>query len=576
MPWLDPDELRVGLGCMRLTDAGVGRERALATIAAAAEAGITIFDTARAYGPSAAEAGQNERLVAHALRAAAKLDRVRVVSKGGMARRDAAWIPDGRARSLLADCEASLEALDGLGIDLYLLHAPDPRTPWATSLRALARLVDAGLVRRVGVANVNRPQLDTALDLAPISAVQVAISVVDDAALRGGLVARCAARGIEVIAHSPLGGPRRAAGLRRHAGLGAIAMRHLVSPQEAALAWLLDRSPNIVVIPGARRPETARSAALAASLRLDGADRAALSATQDAVRPRARPLRLGHDGDVVLVMGVPGAGKSRVAATYVDRGYDRLNRDARGGTLRDLAVALDASLAGGARRVVLDNTWLTRAQRNRVIVAAGNHGAGVRCLWLDTPLAQAQVNMVLRWLDRGGALPTPQELRSRAREPGMLSPVSQMRACRELEPPEVEEGFVSVERQPFVRADDSRMRGAVFIAAAAALHDGLAAVLSGTDAGAPALVFDWNPAGDDSALRAAAIRVASLRRDHVAAALCSHAAGPPRCWCRPPLPGLPLAFAREHDVNPSRSAVVGAGAAHRALATALGARYLAV
>ena len=112
-----------------------------------------------------------------------------------MARPKARWVPDGRAKAIRADCEASLVALDGLPIDLYLVHAPDPRTPWRTTLRALVRLVDEGLVRHVGVANVNRPQLDEALALAPIAAVQVGLSPFDDSALRGGVVERCAEAG---------------------------------------------------------------------------------------------------------------------------------------------------------------------------------------------------------------------------------------------------------------------------------------------------------------------------------------------------------------------------------------------
>src|SRR6476619_7330111 len=112
-----------------------------------------------------------------------------------MARPDGAWVPDGRAKAIRADCEASLAALDGVPIDLYLIHAPDTRTPWRTSVRALARLVDDGLVRRVGVANVTRTQLDEALELAPIAAVQIALSPFDDRALRGGVLARCAELG---------------------------------------------------------------------------------------------------------------------------------------------------------------------------------------------------------------------------------------------------------------------------------------------------------------------------------------------------------------------------------------------
>ena len=173
------------------TDEGADEQVALDTIAAAAESGMTVFDTAHAYGRGDSPLGQNERLLARALRACGADTKVRIVTKGGMTRARGGWVPDGRAKRIAGDCEASLAALDGLPIDLYLIHAPDPRTPWRTSVRALARLVDEGLVRRVGLSNVNRRQLDEALELAPISAVQVALSVVDDRALRGGVVERC-------------------------------------------------------------------------------------------------------------------------------------------------------------------------------------------------------------------------------------------------------------------------------------------------------------------------------------------------------------------------------------------------
>jgi aryl-alcohol dehydrogenase-like predicted oxidoreductase len=162
---------------MRLsTDETFDEELALETIAAAAEAGITVFDTARAYG-------DNELLLLRGLRRAGALASARIVTKGGMTRPGGHWVPDGRAKAIRADCEASLAALDGLPIDLYLVHAPDPRTTWRTTVRALATLHDEGLVRAVGLANVNRRQLDEALELAPITAVQVALSPYDDAAI---------------------------------------------------------------------------------------------------------------------------------------------------------------------------------------------------------------------------------------------------------------------------------------------------------------------------------------------------------------------------------------------------------
>jgi aryl-alcohol dehydrogenase-like predicted oxidoreductase/predicted kinase len=555
-------ELRIGLGCMRLsTDAD-------ATIAAAVGAGVTVFDTARAYG-------DNEQLVARALRRCGAERDARVVTKGGMTRPAGGWVPDGRAKAILADCEASLLALDGLEIDLYLIHAPDPRTPWRTSVRALARLADEGLVRRVGVSNVNRDQLDEALALAPISAVQVALSVLDDRALRGGVVERCAESGVAVIAHSPLGGPRGVRTLGRRQALVDVAAAHDVSPHEVALAWLLDLSPAVIAIPGARRPETARSAAAAATLVLDTDDRTALAQAFGGLRPApAAPPAATGDGEVVVVMGIPGAGKSRIAEDLAGRGYVRLNRDERGGSLRELADALEEGLGSGVRRVVLDNTYLTRATRSHVIDAARRHGLPVRCIWLDTPLAQAQVNLVERVLDRAGSLPSPEELRVLARRgDGVLTPTSQMRARRELEPPSDDEGWTVLEQAPFARAPRSAAGGAgVFVATAALDTPGWRDALS--DSSAPHLLFDWRPGGDLGALAPAVAELAAEVSGPVEAALCTHPGGPPSCWCRPPLPGLPLAFARAHAVEPSRSVVVGVSAAHRTLATTLGARFV--
>ncbi|HEU6445426.1 MAG TPA: aldo/keto reductase [Gaiellaceae bacterium] len=576
-PWLG-SEPRVGLGCMRLsTDEDRDEELALETIAAAVEAGIAVFDTAHAYGHGEAELGHNEALLARALRRCGAEAGARIVTKGGMSRTGGGWVPDGRAKAIRADCEASLAALDGLPIDLYLVHAPDPRTPWPTTLRALARLVDEGLVRRVGLANVNRPQLDEALELAPVAAVQVALSPFDDRALRGGVVERCVERGLAVIAHSPLGGPRRAGGLARHQALAEVANARGATPAEVALAWLLGLSPSVVAIPGARRPETARSAARAARLELAPDDRAALARAFGGPRPVRRRRRTPDDAEVVVVMGIPGAGKSRVAEEYVARGYVRLNRDERGGSLRGIAQALDEELSSGSRRVVLDNTYLTRASRSYVLDAAGRNGVLARCIWLDTPLAQAQVNLVERLLDRFGALPTPEELQRAARqEPGLHAPTSQMRTLRELEPPSPDEGFTGVEQVPFERTPPSRRgRAGVFVAAAALKEPGWKDAVGQGDRGAPHLVFDWSPDDQPEALEEVAAGLSAEVSGPVESALCAHPGGPPTCWCRPPLPGLPLAFARTHGVDPSRSTLIGTSNAHRTLATTLGARYIA-
>ena len=270
-------------------------------------------------------------------------------------------------------------------------------------------------------------------------------------------------------------------------------------------------------------------------------------------------------------MGIPGAGTSLLAAEYVEPGYARLNRDERRGSLGDVATALEEALGAGSREVVLDNTYLTRAARSHVVEAATRHGVPVRCVWVEITLAQAQVNLVERLLEQFGALPTSEELEAAPRSmAGALTPTQQMRAFRELEPPADDEGFASVERVSYVRTEHAGTTG-VFVAAAAAAR----LPRAGRKATAP------------HRLRLEARRVERRARGggrarpalclgHDRGALCPHPGGPPVCWCRPPLPGLPLAFARRHGIDPSQAVVVGASAAHRTLANALGARYVAV
>jgi aryl-alcohol dehydrogenase-like predicted oxidoreductase/predicted kinase len=547
---------------MRLsTEAERDEERAIATVRAALEAGVSVFDTAHAYAWSDEELGHGERLLVRALDGHPA---ARVVTKGGMARPDGAWQPDGRAKRLLRDCEESLEALGGRAIDLYLLHAPDPRTTWATSVRALGSLVDRGLVKRVGVCNVNRRQLTEAMDLAPIAAVQVALGAGDDQALRGGVVRLAAERGLWILAHSPFGGPKRAARLGRDPVIAKLAQRRGMEPAQVVLAWLLALHPRVVALPGARRPESARSAASAARLELSTEDRALLDehlgqlAAPVTTRPRAGT-------EVVLVAGISGAGKSTRVGPLVEAGYQRLNRDERGGTLAGIAAALDERLARGVERAVLDNTYVTRASRYDVLRVAARHQVPVRCVWLDTPLPEAQRNLVERMLAAHGRLLEPDEVARGATrdDPTRLSPRVPLSQLRDLEAPEREEGFASIEVVPFTRAPSAYAGAGLAIALEALLAAGPSLL---ERAAGPTLVFAWLP-DDDAALRDA------TRGLDVELAACTHPAGPPSCWCRPPLPGLLLAFARRHQIDPARLTVVGTTDAHRKLAEAAGALF---
>jgi hypothetical protein len=157
-----------------------------------------------------------------------------------------------------------------------------------------------------------------------------------------------------------------------------------------------------------------------------------------------------------------------------------------------------------------------------------------------------------------------------------MLPTSQMRALRELEPPSTDEGFAAVERVPFTRDSLVAGRPGVFVGAAAMSRPGLCRALTDADPAAPHLLFDWAPDGEVGSLDPAAARIANAVTGPVDVAVCPHPGGPPSCWCRPPLPGLPLAFARARAVDPVRSTLIGCSRAHLTLATALGARYIAV
>lgn len=199
----------LAMGCMRLsTKPDRDEARSLAVLRAALEAGVTLFDTADVYCRDDTELGHNERLIARALASwAGDRSRVQLATKGGLTRPDGRWVPDGRARHLLAACEASRRALGVERIDLYLLHAPDPAIKLDTSVRALASLKRAGSVAAIGLCNVGVRQIRQALEQTELAAVQVELSCLHDDGIRSGVAAFCIANGIRLLAYRPLGGP---------------------------------------------------------------------------------------------------------------------------------------------------------------------------------------------------------------------------------------------------------------------------------------------------------------------------------------------------------------------------------
>ncbi|WP_067967336.1 aldo/keto reductase [Nocardiopsis trehalosi] len=270
----------IGLGGMPLSIEGrPDRERAIATVHAALDAGVTLIDTADAYHLDATDPGHNELLIAEALASyGGDTSEVLVATKGGHTRPgDGSWALDGRPEYLKRACDASLRRLGVEAIGLYQFHRPDPEVPFEESVGALAELLDAGKIRLAGVSNADPGQIRAA-DLVlggRLAAVQNQYSP----AFRSSEpeLELCAELGTAFLPWSPLGGISKAAGLAdRHAAFAEVAKARGVSPQQVCLAWMLAKGPHVLPIPGSSRPETIRDSVAAADLVLDDAELAAL------------------------------------------------------------------------------------------------------------------------------------------------------------------------------------------------------------------------------------------------------------------------------------------------------------
>ena len=573
---------------MRLsTEPDRDEARAVAVLHAAFDAGVTLLDTADVYCRDDHDLGHNERLIAAALRSwNGDRSAITVATKGGLTRPEGRWEPDGRAKHLAAACERSCRALDVPAIDLYQLHAVDPRTPLATSVRALATLQRNGLIKSIGLSNVTVGQIEEARRLAPIAAVQVELSVVFEGSVLSGVAGYCMANGIRLLAYRPLGGRKSIPRIAADDTLNAIAARHGATPHEIALAWLEDLHDVVTALPGVTRVETVRSAAAARHIQLSAEDRQLLDERFPSGRAwrgggNARPQLHARrtDAEVVMVMGLPAAGKTTLTRALAESGYQRLNRDEAGGSLRAIAAGMRRALDAGSARLVLDNTYLTRRSRAEVLRAANESNVPVHCKWLATELDDAQVNAVTRLITKYGRLPDDVELAAlRKKDVNAFPPTVLFRYQRELEPPHPSEGFASIERVPFERRrDPDHVNRAVIVWCddAASLPAIAPRLADYARDGWTPIVLSWQPAVAGQKLTAGEIerRFAEARRGigvDFDFAFCPHGAGPPRCWCRKPLPGLGVLMMLRHRLDPARSIFVGDGAQDAGFARKLG------
>lgn len=254
---------------------------AIRAVHAALDGGATLIDTADAYCLDESEVGHNERLVARALASwSGPREEIVVATKGGCVRPGGRWLDDGRPEHLREACAQSLQSLGVDRIDLYQLHAPDPKVPFAESVGALTELKEEGKIRWVGLSNVSVAEIQEAEQLVQVETVQNRLSPFFREALESGVARYCAHRGIGFLAYSPVGGGRLNKKLPDHPVLQPIAARHGISPHAVVLAWVMAQADSVIPIPGARTVEHALDSHAATSVRLSGDELAAIDATE--------------------------------------------------------------------------------------------------------------------------------------------------------------------------------------------------------------------------------------------------------------------------------------------------------
>jgi len=273
----------IGLGGMPLSIEGRPEDpsRAVATIHAALDAGITFIDTADAYHLDSSDIGHNETLIAEALASyGGDTSAVLVATKGGHTRPGGgAWDLDGSPEHLRAACDASLKRLGVQAIGLYQFHRPDPSVPYAESIGAVRDLLDDGKIALAGISNADPTQIDQAQEILGGRLVSVQNQFSPAFRSSEAELQKCADLGIAFLPWSPLGGISKAGELgTAHSAFAEVATAHDVSPQQVTLAWMLAKSPVVIPIPGSSRPETIRDSAAAVELELSAAELATLDA----------------------------------------------------------------------------------------------------------------------------------------------------------------------------------------------------------------------------------------------------------------------------------------------------------
>src|SRR5216110_3625139 len=263
---------RLGFVAMRLTGQGIwgwppDRENAKKVLRRALDLGVNLIDTADAYGPET-----DELLIAEALHPYP--EGLVIATKGGLTRPGpGSWVPNGRPEHLKQAVEGSLKRLRLDRIDLYQLHTVDRKVPMEASLGALKEMQDVGKIRHVGLSNVEPEEIERARKVLPIVSVQNQYNIENRKS--ENVLVYCEKKSLGFMPWFPIGGGR---GLKPDNALERAAKTRGASVVQVALAWLLERSPVMLPIPGTSSIAHLEENVAAAAIKLNPAEWKAIDA----------------------------------------------------------------------------------------------------------------------------------------------------------------------------------------------------------------------------------------------------------------------------------------------------------
>jgi aryl-alcohol dehydrogenase-like predicted oxidoreductase len=257
----DMEVNRLGFGAMRITGEGIwgwppDRANAIKVLKRVVDLGVNLIDTADAYGPET-----SELLIAEALHPYPK--GLVIATKGGLTRPSPdQWVPNGRPEHLKEAVDKSLKRLKLDRIDLYQLHRIDKKVPAEESLGALKEAQQAGKIRHIGLSEVSQEEVERAKKVVPIVSIQNRYNFDDRKSEKA--LEYCEKENLGFLPWAPVGGNRGLSGI----GAETVAKAHNVSVYQIALAWLLQRSPVMLPIPGTQNLQHLEDNCAAAKLKL--------------------------------------------------------------------------------------------------------------------------------------------------------------------------------------------------------------------------------------------------------------------------------------------------------------------